>query len=155
MDIQTLYRDYVKNIKLMQLATTRNNQPWLCNVWFVMDENDHVYWISRDTRRHSQEIHDNPYVSCTFHQWFDGGLGQAGQALIMAGHAEKLSGDACKKPYELYAARYPKILEFQTEQEFLQDQGDHYFYKLTPQEIVWWDEKNFPDQSRQKFDTKR
>ncbi len=146
-----LYRDYLKDIKLMQLATCKDNKPWLSNVWFVIDEQDNVYWISRETRRHSEEIARNSHVSCTFHKWFDEGLGQKGQALVVSGEAKKLEGSECKKPYELYAERYPTVLDFQSLDTFLNDEGHHYFYKLTPKEIVWWDEINFPEEPRQEI----
>lgn len=136
----------------MQLATSRDGQPWLCNVWYVMDEaSGKIYWISRETRRHSEEIEHNNKVACTFHQWFGEGLGQKGQALIIAGTARRLSGAACDKPFDLYQARYPGLAGFQSKEDFLTDKGDHYFYEITPTEIIWWDEENFPEQSRQKI----
>lgn len=148
MDKRALYRAYLEDVKLMQLATARDNQPWLCNVWYVMDEDDNIYFISRETRRHSQEIADNPNVSCTFHKWFERGLGEQGQALVIAGRAEKLTGDAVEKPYTLYQARYPHLENFQALAHFQKEDGHHFFYKITPTEIVWWDEVNF-DQPRQ------
>lgn len=134
---------------MMQLASCVNNQPWLCNVWYVMDEEDNVYWMSRKTRRHSQEIEQNPNIACTFHKWFDEGLGQKGQALVIAGKAELLTGEGCRMPYELYAERYPALYDFQTLDDFLKDEGDHFFYKLSPEEFMWWDDFNFGDVSRQ------
>ena len=149
MDAQNLYRTHLQDIKLMQLATVGGNRPWLCSVWFAADENDCIYWISRDTRRHSIEVKTNPNVACTFQKHYEGGLGEKGQALVIAGKAEKLSGIDCDTPYNLYAARYPQILEFQSKEDFLNDRGHHYFYKLTPKEIVLWDDVNFPDDPRQ------
>lgn len=152
MDKTDLYRSYLDDVKLMQLATARDNKPWLCNVWYVIDDDGVIYWMSRDTRRHSEEIHDNENVACTFHLSFDEGLGQKGQAVIMSGIAKKLDGNACKKPYELYASRFPKLLEFQSLDAFLNNEGHHYFYKMTPEEIIWWDEVNFGNDPRQKIE---
>ena len=151
MDIKNLISDYLKDIKLMQLATSQADQPWLCNVWYVIDDQDKVYWISRETRRHSQEIAQNPLVSCKFHRWFNEGLGQQGKSGVMAGKAQKLDNPSdIEEAYALYLARYPKLAEFQSLEASLDDTGDHKFYCMTPHEIIWWDEKNFPDQSRQK-----
>jgi acyl-CoA reductase-like NAD-dependent aldehyde dehydrogenase len=58
MNPRDIYPDILKDIKLMQLATVRDKKPWMCNVWYVMDEDHNVYWISRETRRHSLEIKD-------------------------------------------------------------------------------------------------
>lgn len=141
------------DIKLMQLATSMDNYPWLCHVWYVRDDENNIYWISRKTRRHSLEIDKNPNVACTFHKYFDGGLMEdKGQALILSGTAECLVGDSCKPAYALYAKRYPKILDFQSEDEFVLGSGHHYFYKLTPKSAIWWDEVNFPENPRQKIE---
>lgn len=143
-----IYQDILKDIKLMQLATCRDNQPWLCNVWYVMDEDENIYWNSRLTRRHSEEIADNPRVACTFHKWFNEGIGQKGQALIVSGNAELLSGEDIRMPYKLYVGRNPKFLDVQSLETTMSATGPHFFYKLTPDEIIWWDEVNFPDNPR-------
>ena len=151
MDVKQIYREYLQDIKLMQLATCKGDKPWLCNVWYVMDKEDNVYWISRGTRRHSEEISENPWAACTFHKWFGEGLGVKGQALVMSGTVEVLTGDEIDFAYDLYAKRYPKLLEFQSldESKNSTEEGLHYFYKLTPKEIVWFDEVNFPKVSKQ------
>jgi hypothetical protein len=76
-------------------------------------------------------------------------MNDPGQAMIISGQAKRLSGEECRKPYELYAERFPKLLEFQSLYKFLNDEGHHYFYKITPDEIIWWDEINFPENPKQ------
>lgn len=149
MDIKKLYKNHLQKIKLMQLATCADNQPWLCNVWFVADGQDNIYWISRETRRHSQEITKNSHIACTFHESFNEGLGEKGQALVISGTAEKLTAKDIETAYNLYANRYLKLLEMQSLENSINDTGVHKFYKCTPQEIIWWDEVNFPDQPKQ------
>lgn len=142
-------KHYLKDIKLMQLATCREGQPWLCNVWYVMDGDVNIYFTSRITRRHSREIADNSKVACTFHRWFDGGLGQKGQALVVAGTARLLPGDSVDDAYALYAWENPAIERMQDLSDFRQDKGPHFLYQITPHEIIWWDEVNNPDNPRQ------
>lgn len=151
MNAKDLYKDYLNEVKLMQLATAKNNQPWLCNVWFVTDSKDNIYWCSRKTRRHSIEIEQSSKVSATFHKDFTIGLGQKGQAVIMAGHAELLKTENIPQIFDLYEERFPKLSELQTEELFTNNGGDHFFYKMVPNEIIWWDEVNFPEDSRQKI----
>jgi uncharacterized pyridoxamine 5'-phosphate oxidase family protein len=151
MDTEELYKSCLKDIKLMQLATCSDNQPWLCNVWYVIDATNKIYWISRETRRHSEEIAKNPKVSCTFHQWFDEGLGQKGKALTIAGNARQLTPMEVTQPYQLYLKRYPKLANLQSLEASKDGSGDHKFYEVTPTEIIWWDEESFPHNSRQKI----
>ena len=43
----------------MQLATSRDGQPWNCSVYFVMQAGK-FYWLSFPDRRHSMELERNP-----------------------------------------------------------------------------------------------
>jgi len=150
MNIKDVYLDYLSEVKLMQLATVNDNKPWLCNVWYVMDDMQNVYWISRKTRRHSLDIEQNSHVACTFHRPFEKGfMKDVGQALVISGNAFLLQGEECEEPYKLYQSRFDALPNFQSLKAFLNDEGHHYFYKLVPEEIMWWDEKNFPDNPRQ------
>lgn len=149
LDPKKLYQEYLESVFLMQLATSANEQPWLCNVWYVKDSDDNFYWTSRKTRRHSQEIAQNPKIACTFHQNFVEGLGQKGQAVIIAGHASLVVTNKIADIYDLYEQRYPKLPTMQDKQSFVDQTGDHFFYQVTPDEIIWWDEVNFPEDSRQ------
>lgn len=63
MDKQQLLDEYLKNSKVMQLATCNGSQPWVCNVRFVSDDQRNLYWLSVEDCRHSQEIGDNPMVA--------------------------------------------------------------------------------------------
>src|SRR5436309_422879 len=63
MNLKPLIKTYLKEAKLMQLATSIGNQPWVCNVWFAADEELNIYWFSSITRRHSKELIKNKKVS--------------------------------------------------------------------------------------------
>src|SRR5690606_14682804 len=47
----------------MQLATVAGNQPWVCTVYFVADDELNLYWLSWPTRRHSKELMGNSKVA--------------------------------------------------------------------------------------------
>jgi uncharacterized protein YhbP (UPF0306 family) len=47
----------------MQLATTRENQPWICTLYYVCDDDQRIYWLSYPTRRHSQELAENSHAA--------------------------------------------------------------------------------------------
>ncbi len=151
MPLSAEHFSFLADIKLMQLATCANSQPWLCNVWYVLDEDiDLFYFISRKTRRHCKEIAQNPNVACTIHGAHNEGLGEKGRALIFAGQAKCLEGEQdWQKPYDLYAARYPALLDFQTKAEFETGTNHHFFYEIRPTEIIFWDEQSGYDNPRQ------
>lgn len=47
----------------MSLATISGDRPWVCEVHFVYDDDLNLYWRSLSSRRHSQEITENPNVA--------------------------------------------------------------------------------------------
>ncbi len=47
----------------MSLATVSGNRPWVCEVHFAYDQDLNLYFRSKTTRRHSQEIAANPQVA--------------------------------------------------------------------------------------------
>ena len=63
--MEELLQQYFSENTLMQLATINNGQPWLCNVYFVTDEENNIYWTSTKARRHSKEILKDPNSACT------------------------------------------------------------------------------------------
>ena len=63
MDLKKLIKDYLSQAQMMQLATSVNDQPWVCNVWFAADEDMNIYWFSSITRRHSKELLKNNKVA--------------------------------------------------------------------------------------------
>src|SRR3979411_175547 len=63
MKLRQLIEDYLQQAKLMQLATSIDNQPWICNVWFAADKDLNIYWFSSTTRRHSGEVMKNQKVA--------------------------------------------------------------------------------------------
>ncbi len=65
MDLKKLIKDYLKTARVMQLATSVNNQPWACTVHFYSDNELNFYWVSMSSRRHSTEIEQNPHAAIT------------------------------------------------------------------------------------------
>lgn len=63
MDLEKIVREYVDKSLHMSLATSSENRPWVCEVHFVYDDGLNLYFRSLKTRRHSQEIAQNPSVA--------------------------------------------------------------------------------------------
>ena len=143
MELKTLLGEYLKNNKLMQLATTAHGQPWLSNVYFVADANNRLYWTSARSRRHSKEIQDDSKVAATIVK-----SEEHKQALQITGTASEVSRDDIQRVNKLYAEKFgdkPSRLE-----EILADTPDgRAYYVLEPETIAFWDELNFPTSPKQ------
>ena len=148
MNLRKLIEDYLKEAKLMQLATSVGNQPWVCNVWFGFDEGLNIYWISSTTRRHSKEVAKNPKVAAAIvlsHNPEDTPRG-----LHLEGKAEILTEQKdIDKAISVFAGR---IFPREKISEFMESKTHpHRFYKIKPTQFVLFDAVNFPGNSRQEY----
>lgn len=148
MDIKQLIKDYLTQAKLMQVATVRDNQPWVCTVYFACDEQMNLYWISKTTRRHSEEIRDNEKVAGTI--VLPHTPGDDVRGIQFQGKAIELNDkDAAKIGMQYYAKRFGVEKERVT--AIIENSDGHVCYKITPIMFVLFDEVNFPDNPRQEF----
>lgn len=145
-DLELLLQKYFSENKLMQLATVADGKPWLCNVYFVTDEENNIYWTSaKAKRRHSVDIVNNPLVAATIVHDEDNK-----QALQITGKARIVSPGDAERVDKLYGekfghkdSRLKEVLENLPE--------GRAYWVLKPEEIYFWDEVNFPGDAKQKY----
>lgn len=148
MELKKLIIDYLKEAKLMQLATSVDNQPWICSVWFAADNDLNIYWFSSITRRHSDEVMKNNKVAgaIALPQTPD----DPPRGLQFQGIAQLLTDQRdIDKAVLVYADRIfsqEKIKEFMEHKE-----KPHKFYRIKPTHFVLFDAVNFPDNLRQEY----
>lgn len=129
----------------MQLGTVAGDQPWVCTVRFVTDDNNNIYWASLPTRRHSQEIADHAKVSCAI--VVQDKLDKPVIGIQIAGTAEMLPVPLGNTEMVTKYAR-----TFGRDQEWIDDfvvgKTEHRLYKLQPAKIYIIDEENLPKGQR-------
>lgn len=140
--VEKLIRQYIANdeTRVMQLATVDGNQPWICTVWFVADDDLNLYWLSFPTRRHSQEIDKNAKVAAAIVIKDDMptiGLQIEGKAVVVTEAAE------VKKIMEKYVKKFHEGELFYD--RFLAGSNKHVLYRLEPRVIALIDDAQFPD----------
>lgn len=148
MNVKKLIKEYLKKAKLMQVATVKDNQPWACSVYFAFDNSLHLYWISRPTRRHSEEIKNNEKVAGTIvlpHTHGDKVRGLQFQGIAKELKDKKEATLAMK----YYAKRFP--LSAKKVNDIVTKKDSHVCYCITPTVIVLFDELNFPENPRQEL----
>ena len=148
MKLRKLIEEYLKDAKLMQLATSIDNQPWVCSVWFAADQDLNIYWFSSNTRRHSTEVMNNQKVAAAIV------LPQTPQdpprGLQLQGIAEILTRQVdVDKATSVYADRiFPK----ETIEKLMRSkENPHKFYRIKPTQFVLFDAVNFGDNWRQEY----
>lgn len=140
-----LLKKYLLEGKVMQLATVGRDQPWICTVYYVMDDKVNLYWLSLPDRRHSQDIAEHPEVAITVPIKFD--LPVIG--VQAEGRAEIVDDPlVIKAAMERYTEKYGSGKLFYN--NFIAGKNQHSMYRFKPKRYVVFDEVNFPqDGSRQ------
>ena len=145
-DIKQIAEHHLSKARVMQLATSAGGQPWVCSVYFVVDEQLNIYWLSWPERRHSQELAKNPKAAVTIAIKTDlpvVGLGAEGVV------NEVKNAKIVKKMADKYIEKYDFAQTFY--ERFIAGKNEHKMYVLKPKKYVLFDEVNFPDQGSLDF----
>lgn len=137
---------YLDEVQLMQLATSVENQPWVVSLYFAVDNQHNLYWLSQNTREHSKHIETNPHVAATVHLPY--AVGQPGVAVGVKGMARIVPSEEVEAHFQAYAERYNRHAMLP---QLLDPTSPHTLYQLQPNEFVLYDEFNFPDNPRQEW----
>lgn len=145
-NVSELVKQHLGAQRMMQIATTQNDRPWICTVFFVADGQQNLYWLSAPTRRHSQLIANNPKIAVAVPVKFDWpvvGIQSEGTATIVQDAGE------VKSVMDNYVAKYDKGQDFYD--NFVNGTNQHQLYKFTPETFVLFDEVNFAGNPRQEW----
>jgi uncharacterized protein YhbP (UPF0306 family) len=139
--VKDLVSKYLKEGRVMQIATCDGGQPWICSVYFVPDDQQNLYWLSLPARRHSLEIAKNFKIAIAIAVKFDKnpiiGIQAEGSAAVV--EDEK----TIEKVLPAYVEKYGNGKDFY--ELFKAGKNQHQLYKFTPKKYFLFDEVNFSD----------
>lgn len=139
-----LLPELLKEGRLMQIATTSGDQPWICTVYYVADTQHNLYWLSFPTRRHSQEIANNRHIAIAIAIKHDKpviGIQAEGSATAVTDPNE------VKEVMQNYVAKYNQGKDFYN--NYKSGTNRHVLYKFTPNNYVLFNELHFDGDGRQ------
>ncbi len=146
--IKALISQYLKEAKMMQLATVADGKPWVCNVWFAADKDMNIYWFSSTTRRHSHEVLLNKHVAAAI--CLPQTPADSPRGLQIEGTAELLTNP---KDIAVAMKHYVgRIFNLKQVKQFMQNiDRPHRFYRIKPHAIVLFDTVNYASDPRQEY----
>jgi uncharacterized protein YhbP (UPF0306 family) len=150
MKLRKLIEEYLSEAKMLQVATSKHDQPWACTLYFAFDEKLSLYWISEPSRRHSEEIRMNEKVAGTI--VLPHNPGDKVRGLQFQGIATELTGKEAADGMKVYANRYG--MKQKRVNAILDGSDGHFCYKIKPSLYVLFDEKNFPKNPRQELEVR-
>ncbi|HET8671608.1 MAG TPA: pyridoxamine 5'-phosphate oxidase family protein [Candidatus Saccharimonadales bacterium] len=126
-DIEKIIREYIPEVVHMSLATVREGKPWVCELHFAYDEDLNLYFRSLASRRHSQEIAENPHVAGNIVRQHS--LEEYPLGVYFEGTAKRLEpGDEQSRAFQLIKERLKAGDDILAE---AQREDGHQFYKIT------------------------
>ena len=152
MELEQLIREYLATGQLMQVASSREAQPWQAHVWYAFSPDlKRLVFTSNKSRRHSADVRDNPMVSCAIVAIPLEGLGQKVRGLVLEGSASEAAGDDLDICYELYASKWPNVRSMFSAQDIHQDATPMRMYDVRPTRFVLFDEEHYASSPRQEY----
>jgi len=148
MEVEDLIKRYLGQGRAMQIATMRDDQPWVCTVYYIEDENQNLYWLSLPDRRHSREIAKHNKIAVAIPIKVEQpviGLQAEGVAAIVADVA------VISKIMERYTERHKVGNDFYN--NFLTGKNQHVLYRFIPTNFGLFDEVTFNDGVRREWIT--
>lgn len=91
-DVEKIIREYIDKTVHMSLATVADNKPWVCEVHFAYDEDLNLYFVSKISTRHCQEIEKNSSVAGNIVKQHE--LAELPNGIYFEGEAEQINASA-------------------------------------------------------------
>lgn len=125
-DVEKAVRENIDRTVHLSLATTSGDNPWVSELHFAYDQDLNLYFRSLSSRRHSQEIANNPKVSGNIIDKF--ALGEPVVGVYFEGLAEMITDPEAKKlAADCLASRLSITSDIVAESE---NPEGHQFYKI-------------------------
>lgn len=129
---------YLSAARVMQIASADNNVPWICNVYYVVDNQLNIYWLSYPDRKHSRDIAVNPHMALCVAVKQD--VPVIGVQAIGTGEVVDRAV-LVAKVLPLYIQKYGLGKQFL--QNFRRHNNKHMLYRFVPKKFMLFDELNF------------
>lgn len=150
MSPEEVVRKYLPKTNIMQLATVVDKKPYLCTVHYYSDEDLNFYWCSLSSRRHSEEIKQNSSVAAYVMVHENTPEEDYVTGITILGTAGLFEGQIDREIVKAYASKHHDSDEFV--EKVVKGESAFKFYRLKPNKIILFDNKNFPDNPRQEWD---
>ncbi len=144
-NVEQIIRENIDKTVHMSLGTVKDNKPWVCEVHFAYDDDLNLYWMSLTSRRHSQEVAQNPNVAGNIIDKHP--LGAPVVGLYFEGTAKLLGpGEEQQAAFESMKKR---LSIADNTLEAVKNPDEHQFYKVNVEN--WYVFGRFGEPSGQKY----
>ncbi len=142
---------YLKTQRLMSLATANKNNPWACTVYFAVDNDLNLYFVSAPAADHCRYLTKNKYVSCSIYD-SQQKVNSKKVGLQLRGTVEVISKvSEIRKALELWNKANPGAEEYINYENMQKKVITSKVYKIKPRVIKYFNETLYGDKESKIF----
>jgi len=142
---------FLKSQRLLVIASSENNDTWICNVFYGVDENCKLYFISDEETKHSEQIMKNSNVAFSV-AWFNEKDHTDKKAVQGKGDCRIATSDQeIKKGVELHNKYFPGFADTITVDWVKSKDHKSHVWVITPNYIKYWDDELYGDEETEEF----
>ena len=142
--------DFFKSQKLMAVASGEGG-VWIANVYYGIDDDFKLYFISPTDTKHSRQILKNPRIAFSV-AWYDPknpGNRKAVQGLGTCRLAD--STEEIIKGVQLHNQSFPEFASTITVQWIRQNESDSRVWAVEPSYIKFWNDELYGEEETEEF----
>lgn len=142
---------YLKTQHLMSLATANKNKPWACTVYFAVDKDLSLYFVSPPNADHCRYLAKNKYVSCSIYN-SQQKVDSKKEGLQLSGTVKVLSKVVdIKKALNLWNKANPGAEKYINYENMQKKVITSKVYKITPLMFKYFNESLYGDKELKVF----
>ncbi|HEY4486504.1 MAG TPA: pyridoxamine 5'-phosphate oxidase family protein [Candidatus Paceibacterota bacterium] len=146
--------EFIKNQKLLVLASHGEKDVWVANVYFGADEKGVMYFVSPENTKHSQMILKNPNVAFSI-AWFDPSNHRNRKAVQGLGVCRLAENEEeIKMGVKLHNQNFPEFKERIMVEWIHNNEWGSKVWVLKPSYMKYWDDEIFGDDGSGEFSFK-
>lgn len=142
---------FIKSQKLMVIASGEENDVWVANVYFGVDEKATIYFISPENTRHSKMILKKPNVAFSI-AWFDPSNHKNRKAVQGLGVCRPAKDEEeIMTGVKLHNQNFPEFKEIVTKDWIHNNKSGSKVWILKPSYMKYWDDKIYGSKESEEF----
>ncbi len=144
-------QEFIQSQKLMVIAVANGKDVWIANVYFGVDENGALYFVSPEDTKHSKMILNNPNIAFSI-AWFDSHNHRNRKAVQGKGICRPTENEEeIATGVKLHNENFPEFKERITVEWIHYNEWNSKIWVLKPMYIKYWDDELYGSEEFEEF----
>ena len=141
---------FLKSQKLLVLASS-SQTPWISNLFYGVDENFKIYFVSNEETKHSKQILENSRVAFSI-AWFNTEDSEDRKGVQGTGTCKIAQIDEeITRGVELHNLKFPEFKDKITFDWIKSVDNKSHIWIIEPDYIKYWDDEFYGDEETEEF----